>query len=29
MRKDPPFNEEYIYTTYILEHAERAGCVGS
>lgn len=25
MRKDPPFNEEYIYTTYILEHAERQG----
>lgn len=25
MRKDPPFNEEYIYSTYILEHAERAG----
>jgi glutathione synthase len=24
MRKDPPFNEEYIYTTYILEHAERS-----
>lgn len=23
MRKDPPFNEEYIYSTYILEHAER------
>jgi glutathione synthase len=23
MRKDPPFNEEYIYTTYILEAAER------
>ncbi len=25
MRKDPPFNQEYIYTTYILEHAEQAG----
>lgn len=25
MRKDPPFNEEYIYTTYILDHAERLG----
>lgn len=25
MRKDPPFNENYIYTTYILEHAERLG----
>lgn len=25
MRKDPPFNEEYIYSTYILEHAEKLG----
>jgi glutathione synthase len=25
MRKDPPFNEEYIYTTYLLEQAERLG----
>jgi glutathione synthase len=25
MRQDPPFNQEYIYTTYILELAERAG----
>lgn len=25
MRKDPPFNEAYLYTTYILEHAERLG----
>lgn len=25
MRKDPPFNEQYIYSTYILEHAERQG----
>ncbi|MEO8400214.1 MAG: glutathione synthase [Gammaproteobacteria bacterium] len=25
MRKDPPFNLEYIYTTYLLEHAERQG----
>jgi glutathione synthase len=25
MRKDPPFNEEYIYSTYILEYAERLG----
>lgn len=25
MRKDPPFNQKYIYTTYILEHAERRG----
>jgi glutathione synthase len=25
MRKDPPFNMEYVYTTYLLEQAERAG----
>jgi glutathione synthase len=25
MRKDPPFNQEYIYATYILEQAERQG----
>ena len=25
MRKDPPFDTEYIYTTYILERAESAG----
>src|SRR5579864_3768255 len=25
MRKDPPFNEEYIYTTYLLEAAEKQG----
>jgi len=25
MRKDPPFNAEYIYTTYILEAAENLG----
>lgn len=25
MRKDPPFNLEYIYTTYILEHALHDG----
>jgi glutathione synthase len=25
MRKDPPFDAEYIYTTYILERAEMAG----
>jgi len=25
MRKDPPFDNEYIYTTYILEAAERNG----
>lgn len=25
MRKDPPFDNEYIYATYILEQAEQAG----
>lgn len=25
MRKDPPFDMEYVYTTYLLEHAEAAG----
>jgi len=25
MRKDPPFNEEYVYTTYMLDLAERQG----
>lgn len=25
MRKDPPFNQEYIYSTYLLERAEEAG----
>ena len=25
MRKDPPFNMEYIYTTYLLELAEQTG----
>lgn len=25
MRKDPPFNQEYIYATYMLEQAERQG----
>ena len=25
MRKDPPFDTEYIYTTYLLERAELAG----
>lgn len=25
MRKDPPFDMEYIYTTYLLELAEAAG----
>jgi len=27
MRKDPPFDEEYIYTTYLLEHAEKQGVI--
>lgn len=27
MRKDPPFDNQYIYATYILESAERAGCL--
>lgn len=26
MRKDPPFNMNYIYTTYLLELAELQGC---
>ena len=26
MRKDPPFDQEYIYATYLLEQAERSGC---
>ncbi len=25
MRKDPPFDNEYVYSTYILEEAERRG----
>jgi len=25
MRKDPPFDMEYVYSTYLLEHAVRAG----
>ena len=25
MRKDPPFDNEYLYTTYLLEVAERQG----
>ncbi|MBZ2188892.1 glutathione synthase [Alcanivorax sp. JB21] len=25
MRQDPPFNTEYVYTTYLLEKAEREG----
>ena len=27
MRKDPPFDTEYIYSTYILERAEVEGCL--
>lgn len=27
MRKDPPFNMEYVYTTYVLERAELAGAL--
>lgn len=27
MRKDPPFDMDYIYSTYILERAEQAGCL--
>lgn len=27
MRKDPPFNMDYIYTTYILEKAEEKGTI--
>ncbi|PID45975.1 MAG: glutathione synthase [Proteobacteria bacterium] len=27
MRKDPPFNMEYVYSTYLLELAERQGCL--
>ncbi|MDS4027662.1 MAG: glutathione synthase [Candidatus Contendobacter sp.] len=27
MRKDPPFDMEYIYSTYLLELAERAGAL--
>lgn len=26
MRKDPPFNIAYLYATYLLELAEKAGC---
>ena len=25
MRKDPPFDQEYVYTTHLLEYAERNG----
>src|SRR5215469_9520338 len=27
MRKDPPFDMEYVYTTYILERAEEQGAL--
>jgi len=27
MRRDPPFDNEYVYATYILEAAERDGCL--
>lgn len=27
MRKDPPFDNQYLYSTYILEQAEREGCL--
>jgi glutathione synthase len=27
MRKDPPFDTEYIYSTYLLERAEDEGCL--
>jgi len=27
MRKDPPFNMEYVYSTYILQRAEEAGAL--
>ena len=27
MRKDPPFDTEYVYTTYILDRAQAAGCL--
>ncbi len=26
MRKDPPFDMEYVYTTYVLDRAQAAGC---
>src|SRR5258707_10898968 len=28
MRKDPPFDTEYIYTTYVLDRAEGQGALG-
>lgn len=27
MRKDPPFDNQYIYATYVLERAEAGGCL--
>lgn len=27
MRKDPPFDNQFLYSTYILEQAEREGCL--
>ena len=27
MRKDPPFDMEYVYTTYVLDRAQRAGAL--
>ena len=27
MRKDPPFDMEFVYATYLLEHAEREGAL--
>ena len=27
MRKDPPFDNQYIYCTYILENAQQQGCL--
>ena len=27
MRKDPPFDMEYVYTTYLLQQAESKGCL--
>ena len=27
LRKDPPFNMNYIYTTYLLERAEASGAL--
>ena len=29
MRQDPPFNQEYLYTTYLLEKVERMGVLVS